>query len=282
MGKLLLILYIGLFASVGIASPDDVPDYTLESRRCGRVDLRPSLEKNGLPKIRHRGGRNDSASFALSEALTLSLTTPERPFDSGASARSLEHAFDSRARTLFEELVAPVPSKALSAVIKTGACSEEEAPSEDIESARLARLRLIEQTMDSLDLQQFGISQLRPLGSILSSKEFARANFSPLKCKRAFQPKSRITRSKDIERIDQELDRTRLPILIFKDERFGEKLLPVVARRLSVESGLCEYLLRRYDGPPCLTSEGKNCEDGSLWISRRDVTTATTGVWGFD
>ncbi|RYZ63450.1 MAG: hypothetical protein EOP05_23545 [Proteobacteria bacterium] len=171
-----------------------------ESRSCGRVDLRPKLEANGLRSVRHRGGRTDSASFAVSETLTLALASPLKPLPSGISARSLEHSFNHNDRSLMSELISVRSSAKQRAEFQNSLnsrfCSEEEAPSDDDESVRLARLRLLQQAYESLNLQALGLSGLSPVFDLLATKEFYEQNFSPLRCSMTLTPKRALRKIK--------------------------------------------------------------------------------------
>jgi hypothetical protein len=258
---------LGAFAQTR-ENPHDVPDYVHESQTCERIDLRPALVKIGLPKIRNRGGRLDNFSFAVSEMLSLELAVP-------VSARWLEHWFDSHS------------AKATVNAISLGhlhPCSESAVRSEDIESTRLARLRLLkEATLDfeaSSTFQTAGLDGLKGVMELLSTSEFESVSLTPWTCKATDGVTSKIklhlNETKDASEIDRSLRQRRLPVLFLETVDLDAKNYAVVGRRLSPSTGLCEYLLRSYQGPTCLKG---TCEDGSVWIERALAARSTSKIW---
>lgn len=265
--------WLGLLAWV-LSLAHSVPS---EAQNCARVDLRPWLEKVGLPIDRHQGGRLDATSLMISEAASLVLKKP-------VSARSVEHAVASAANpvgSLSRELSAEKPSPRFSKALRQPVCLEADVPSEDIESTRHARLRYLAQSLKEQNLDSVGATKLSEFANLFQSESYARASDSPLVCRSQKVRMPAFIRTTNSAQFEKELDRNfdllRLPIIIEKSETESPKAL--VARRLSVDSGLCEYLSRDYEGGSCATLDDKSCEDGSHWISRETLLEKTKAIW---
>jgi hypothetical protein len=249
-------------------SASDVPDSLREAQTCSRVDLRPALEKVGFELIRNRGGRADNFPFAASEMLGLAIEQP-------ISARWFEHwVEDHDAQTL------PKLQLATRAILagKLRPCLEDAVKSEDIESTRLARLRLLAAASQYPDLNPSVLQLLAFFGS----KDFARVSLTPFTCRDAERTSAiphatlTLTESRSTDMIDRSLRSNRLPIIKMGD---ATEVFAVAGRRLSPGSGRCEYLVRNYEGPSCV---GGSCEDGSNWIERETVSRRLKTVWSLE
>lgn len=229
-----LLNILALITLVHAAALDgDGPDYVHEGQTCSRIDLRPALERAGFASIRNQGGRLDGLSFAFSEMIGLAVHAP-------VSARWLEHRGDYRkvTRAILNGRLSP--------------CLEDAVPSEDIESTRLARLRLLAEAPPV----QPSVDEVIRLVSTFASISLTRAT-----CTAPARLKPIASRLTEKQSIDAALEHGSLAIT------FADSASRAVAgRRLSPESGVCEYLVRAYQGPTC--EPGQMCEDGSYWIER--------------
>lgn len=238
------------------ANPNDVPDYVREAQTCSRVDLRPALEKVGFEWIRNRGGRESNFSFAFTEMLGLVI-------GQAVSARWFEHWQEDHGVTSFSKL--QTATRAILAA-RVRACLESAVPSEDIESSRLARLRLLAKA-------DLGFA-FAPIFELFGTKEYARASFTPFSCNEEnrtnHRPRASFTLTESKRNANQLIDRAlsakRLSLVHVQSPI--PHVYAIAGRRLSASSGRCEYLVRNYEGPGCT---GAACEDGSRWVERRDL-----------
>lgn len=263
------------------ASAETAPDYVREAQTCSRVDLRPALEKAGFEAIRNRGGREDNVSFALSEMLGLEL-------GQAISARWLEHWIEDHDAQDFRKL--QTATRAILAA-RLRPCLEDAVKSEDIESTRLARLRLLSRA--SADLNP----SFLPLFELFGTPAYARASMTSFACKDSERTNEKprasltLTESHNAEMIDRSLRAGRLPLVMIEansETARNETLnalvksattFAIAGRRLSASSGRCEYLVRTYEGPTC---PGTQCEDGSQWIERETLAPALQKIWSLE
>lgn len=267
--------------------------FRAEGQNCGRVDLRPILEKVGVPTVRHRGGRLDSISFQVSEAASLKL-------DRAISARSLEHNFDEAQTSLADEFRRVRFSSRFLRNLRKPVCTESDVPSEDIESTRHARLRYLSQSLAAQALELVGAESLRSFAAVFSDSHFSRVSDSPRACSSKSVRLPKLTRipismsptsNSDLvaqdflsKAISQVLVANQMPLV-----RVPSGIVAIVGVRLSVESGHCEYLIRGYEGSECsaratsFSTSGTTsiCEDGSWWVPREELLATASALWRF-
>ena len=281
--KVIAAVLFALSSGAAESTSNDVPDYLHEAQTCSRIDLRPLLEKAGFEPIRNRGGAADNFNFALSEMLGLELGQP-------VSARWLGHWLSEHSVTSLPKFQTSVRA-ILAGRLKP--CLESAVNSEDVESTRLLRLKILAES--SAD----AVPGLQKVFDLFGTEQFRTISQTPYSCREdertSGKPRASLTltESRDRTLIDRSLRANRLPVISEKvPGSYPDKNVPgsktsvlepgaffyaVAGRRLNAQSGRCEYLLRTYEGPWCAH---ENCEDGSFWVERESFKPDT--VWGLE
>jgi hypothetical protein len=195
------------------------------------------------------------------------------------SARWLEHWIEDHGAQDFRKL--QTATRAILAA-RLRPCLEDAVKSEDIESTRLARLRLLSQARADLN------PSFRPLFELFGTPAYARASMTSFACKDSERTSKKpraslnLTESHDTDMIDRSLRAGRLPLVTVEAMNGLLKsatTFSIAGRRLSASSGRCEYLVRNYEGPTC---QGLGCEDGSRWIERETLALSLQKIWSLE